>query len=166
MSMSTDRDDLAHRPEDALLDDDALLADRVLRSLHRNKDGHLSVSANMHKTAVLPIHNMAVLYCYTHESDDSYILHEHYLHSSEPCTYKIWLAAVLEEASNLERYSGENFHGVYGWNTAMVKITPLRNGDLFITIDKDGARGVRLSFNSGTRKQAARAKKKRKTRRV
>lgn len=157
-------DDLTYRPEDALLDDDNLLADRVLRSLHRNRDGHLAVSANCHPRSVLPVHNMAVLFCYT-QDDDAYILHEHYLHSFEPQTYKRWLAAVLEEAEALEKYSGENFYGVYGWSTAYVKITPLRNGDLFIKVDADGARGVRLSFSTRTSKQTTRNEKKRKVKR-
>lgn len=72
---------------------------------------------------------------------------------------------MLEEAEKLEKYSGKNWHGVYGWSTAYVQITPLRNGDLFIKVDADGARGVRLSFSPRTSKQAARNEKNSKAKR-
>jgi hypothetical protein len=55
---------------------------------------------------------------------------------------------------------------VYGWMTSFIRITPLRNGDLFIKIDKDGATGVRLAFSPRTVKHETRdkAKAKQKTR--
>lgn len=145
------------RPEDLLHDDENLLADRLLRSLHRNKDGHLATAYNRHKMAVQDRHNVAILYLYTVEQD-AYTLLQHYLHSPDPKKYGGWHAAVIEEGVYLTRNSGKNFYGVYGWLTAHVQITPLRTGDLLIKIDKEGARGVRLSFGSGKDKREAHTK--------
>lgn len=151
-------------PDDLLLDDDNLLRDRLMRSLHRNKDGHLAAAANRHSKAIENAHNVAVLFCYTRD-DDEFTMHEHYLYAPDARGYKQWSKLAVEEAKNLHKYSEENFHGVYGWSTAYVKITPLRNGDLFIKIDVDGARGVRLAFSSRKSKHASRKKKTAKTKR-
>lgn len=162
--------DPAFNPDDILLDDDNLLRDRLLRSLHRNGDGHLAAASNRHKQAIEAVHNMAVLFCYTCE-DDEYTMHEHYLYAPDARGYKQWSKLALNEAINLHKYSEDNFHGVFGWVTAYVKITPLRNGDLFIKIDVEGARGVRLTFSAGKSKYATRneknaeAKRKRSNRR-
>jgi hypothetical protein len=145
--------------EDLLHDDNNLLADKLLRSLHRNKSGHLASSHNTHKSECAESHNVAVLYCYTFE-DDLYTLHYHYVHSSEPLTLSQWTSLAMSEARSLNRNSGHNFYGVYGWLTAYIQITPLRNGDLFIKVDEEGARGVRLSFNTRKANNAARKKTK------
>lgn len=146
-------------PDETILDDSVLLADRLLRSLHRNNDGHLGPNNNRHKDAVDGRHNVAVLFVYTKDQEE-YTLHEHYLHSAVPLSYKKWHVAVLTEVKQVIRHSGKNLHGVYGWSTAVVPITPLRTGDLFIKIDKDGARGVRLAFNTREAKRASRHEKK------
>lgn len=130
-----------------VLDDGGLLVDRVLRSLHRNKEGHLSAHQRKHIQAIETSHNVAVLYVYTVE-DDSYMLHEHYVFSFKPCTYKRWFQIVQEEMERLRENMPDNFYGVYGWLTSYLQITPLRTGDLLIKIDAEGASGVRLTFGS------------------
>lgn len=140
--------------DDIIVDDSELLMDRLVRSLHRNTDGHLAGNQQGHKESIELNHNVAVLYIYTvHE--DGYELGEHYIYSSEPRTYKSWLEAVNEEIDTLVDEADKTFLGVYGWATAHVKITPLRNGDLFIKVDKTGARGVRLSFSSKPNQRTA-----------
>jgi hypothetical protein len=146
-------------PEEIILDDSVLLADRLLRSLHRNADGHLAAATNRHKDAIDPRHNVAILFVYTFE-DEEYTLHEHYVHSSDPQSYKGWHKIALAEVAKVCKFSGKNLHGVYGWCTSLVPITPLRTGDLFIVIDKNGARGVRLAFNTReTKRETLRQKK-------
>lgn len=152
--------DLAFRSEDLLLDDDNLLRDRLLRSLHRNKDGHLAVAANRHEQGIEAVHNMAVLFCYTLD-DGEYTMHEHYVFAPDTRGYKKWREIAKREAEALHKHSGDNFHGVYGWSTAYVKITPLRNGDLFININADGANGVRLTFGAKADEHETFKKKKR-----
>lgn len=149
--------------EDIVYDDSDLLADRLLRSLHRGKDGHLASAHNVHKAGVADEHNVAVLYCYTFD-DGLYTLHHHYVHSETPLTYKKWSDLALSEAKRLHRNSGPNFQGVYGWITSRVQITPLHTGDIFIKIDEEGARGVRLSFSSRKAGNEARKKAQRRTR--
>ena len=145
--------------EELILDDDGLLADRLLRSLHKNTDGHLSSSIRDHKESVLTSHNIAVLYVYT-LVDNAYTLHEHYIYSYEPLLYLQWRALVYEECKKLYANPVKDFHGVYGWQTSYLRITPLRNGDLFIKIDKDGVTGVRLTFSSASDKSDAHTKAK------
>lgn len=154
-------DDL--RPEDLLHDDPDLLADRLLRSLHRNKDGHLAVAYNRHPQGVEERHNVAILYCYT-EHDGAYTLYQHYVHSQESLTYKKWYELAVSEAIRLQKSNTENWYGVYGWLTATVQITPLRTGDLFIKIDKEGARGVRLAFSTRKARHETRTQAKRNSR--
>jgi hypothetical protein len=148
------------RAEDLLHDDENLLADRLLRSLHRNKDGHLAAAYNLHAKSVQPDHNVAVIYCYTVDQD-AYTLHQHYLHSRDSNDYAEWYKLVVAECHALTRNSADNFYGVYGWLTAIVQITPLRTGDIFIKIDAEGARGVRLAFNTRKNRHEARKKEKR-----
>jgi hypothetical protein len=141
--------------DNIVVDDSDLLADRLVRSLHRNPDGHLSASQQQHKDSVEITHNVAVLYIYTVDAGE-YMLHEHYVYSDEPLSYNAWVDVVNDECLRLTENADKSFVGVHGWTTAHLKITPLRTGDLFIKIDIDGARGVRLTFDS--------AKTERKTR--
>lgn len=133
--------------DDVVLDDSGLLLDRLLRSFHKNKDGHLAAGPRQHQESISETHNIAILYVYTLEAG-AYMLHEHYVFSHEPLTYKQWFKLVVSECHAIEDSDMKNFHGVYGWQTNYLQITPLREGDLFIKIDKDGARGVRLSFST------------------
>lgn len=144
-------------PSETVVDDSALLADRLVRSLHRNPHGHLASGPCAHGNAVDKSHNVAILYVYTHDADGLYSLHEHYVYTDKPLTYKQWHAIVEREATNIMRQKArKTLHGVYGWNTACIQITPLRTGDLFITVDDKGARGVRLAFGPKPAKPAAR----------
>lgn len=147
---------------DAPLDDSVLLQDRLLRSLHRNKDGHLASSKKAHFGSVLETHNIATLYVYS-ANEEFYALHEHYVFSHEPLSYKQWLDVVIRECFALEDAKLETYYGVYGWLTGYLRITPLRTGDLFIKIDSEGAKGVRLTFNTGKNKHETHNKKKSKT---
>jgi hypothetical protein len=151
--------------EELILDDDGLLADRLLRSLHRNTDGHLSSSIRDHYTSVLTTHNIAVLYIYT-LADNAYMLHEHYVFSYDPLPYEQWQPVVYNECKLLYANPVKDFYGVYGWQTSHLRITPLRNGDLFIKIDKDGVVSVRLSFGSLSNKHDAHSKEKASKKRV
>lgn len=151
--------------EELILDDDGLLADRLLRSLHRNTDGHLSSSVRDHRESVLASHNIAVLYVYT-VADDAYMLHEHYVFSYETLSYEQWLLVAYAECKLLYTNPVKDFHGVYGWQTSYLRITPLRNGDLFIKIDKEGVTGVRLTFGPVSNKFDAHSKEKASKKRV
>jgi hypothetical protein len=142
---------------DVILDDDDLLKDRLLRSLHRDANGHLAANRQHHENAVDGTHNVAILYVYTHESR-IYTLHEHYIYSAEPYSYKGWRLIVNDEIAKLVKASIKDFYGIYGWLTSTVHITPLRTGDMFIKIDSSGARGVRLTFDSRKDKREAHSK--------
>lgn len=148
---------LAPAPEDKVYDDDVLLADRVLRSLHRNGDGHVAPNQR-HKETILGDHNVAILYLYLIE-DGAYVLSEHYVYSPDSATYQSWRRIVLAEVEFIYKQAGRELYGVYGWITAKIQITPLRTGDLFIKIDKDGIKGVRLAFSARKAKSYARGKK-------
>lgn len=132
---------------EAILDDDDLLRDRLLRSLHRNKDGHLATTSHNHESTIADSHNATVLYIYTREGN-AYTLHEHYVYSHDPHSYKEWKEIVFKEIERILKHPPKDWHGVYGWLTSTIVITPLRTGDLLVKIDKDGARGVRLSFDT------------------
>lgn len=132
-------------PEDTVYDDEVLLADRVLRSLHRNQDGHLAPHQR-HKESVLGDHNVAILYLYLVE-DDAYVLGEHYVFAPDAVSYDHWRRIALHEVKSIYKQAGKELYGVYGWITGKIQITPLRTGDLFIKISKDGATGVRLTFS-------------------
>lgn len=153
---------LARAPEDTVYDDDVLLADAVLRTLHRNRDGHLAPHQR-HKESVLGDHNVAILYLYLIE-DDAYVLAEHYVYSPDSINYNQWCKIAVAEVAHIHKQAGNELHGVFGWITGKIQITPLRTGDLFIKINKDGASGVRLSFSARKAKQHARSKKTAKTR--
>lgn len=142
--------------EETVLDDHDLMADRLLRSLHKNADGHLSSHDRKHTQSVLPSHNIAVLYIYIVEGE-TYSLQERYVYSYEPRSYRQWKEAVLSECRSL---SHPNLYGVYGWLTNYLRVTPLRSGDLFIKIDKQGAKGVRLAFDPKETNRQARHEKK------
>jgi hypothetical protein len=143
---------------EGILDDDDLLKDRLLRSLHRNNDGHLAVQVKHHEKAVTESHNAAVLYIYTRDGR-AYTLHEHYVYSFDPRNYKEWNDAVKKEIERIILSKPKDWHGVYGWLTSTIVITPLRTGDLLIKVDKDGARGVRLSFDTRKAKHEAHKEK-------
>lgn len=146
-------------PTDALiLDDGDLLRDRLLRSLHRNRDGHLAASARRHADQVSPMHNIAVLFVYTTHGA-AYSMHEHYIFSHDARPYRDWLRLVYAELDKLQRLDDGTLHGVYGWMTSVMRITPLRTGDLFIKIDSSGATGVRISFSAAKDKRETRSKK-------
>ena|SRR6187399_203614 len=141
--------------DDVLVDDSALLGDRLVRSLHKAPTGHLSGNPKRHKDCVHDDHNIAVLYIYTGTEKHGYEMHEHYIYSDLPCSYTEWSRMVQEEGRRLELSPSADYIGVYGWQTARVSVTPLRNGDLFIKIDDQGAHGVRLAFGTKTDKRTA-----------
>lgn len=132
---------------ESMLDDHDLLQDSLIRSLHRAHDGHLAAT-HAHRREVLPSHNVAVLYTYL-RSGNVYVLDTVYVWSRVPRVYSSWVTLVNKEVDRLNRNSSPKFYGVYGWITATIKFTPLRTGDLFITVNKNGARGVRLTFGTG-----------------
>jgi hypothetical protein len=146
--------------DDIVVDDGALLADRLVRSLHQNADGHLAINQKAHEASIEDGHNVAILYIYT-SFEDGYVMHEHYAYSKDSLRYNEWRKIVIEECKKLDRNKGDNWLGVYGWATAHVKVTPLRTGDLFIKVDKEGARGVRLTFDSRKTKRSPRKGAKR-----
>ena len=155
----------ANPPDESELiqDDDILLQDRLLRSLHRDKNGHLNTDASYtsHAIAPKPNHNVVILSCYTCD-DGEYSLFSHYVYSSEPLNYKEWCKVALTEAERITRKAArqKNFYGVYGWQTNFVKITPLRTGDLWLKIDEKGPRCVRLAFNPRKNSNETHAQKK------
>jgi hypothetical protein len=146
--------------EEEILDDSDLLRDRLLRSLHRDQNGHLAASRREHKNSVADQHNVAVLFLYSKE-DEAYTLHEYYMHHPKPANYWSWRRIVVEECKRLYRNRNwATWHGVYGWFTTFIQITPMRTNDLFIKVDATGATGVRLSFNRrGTQHETRTAKK-------
>jgi hypothetical protein len=150
---------------EVVIDDALLLQDRLMRSLHRNKDGHLAANRESHKTSISTEHNIATLYVYSIDDDGAYMLHEHYIFSHQPLSYKEWLALVIRECFELDAEKADSYHGVYGWLTNHLRITPMRTGDLFIKIDGEGATGVRLTFDSRKNKRNAHKEKKSKSRR-
>jgi hypothetical protein len=145
--------------DDIVTDDGSLLADRLVRSMHRSDDGHLAINQKAHESSVESRHNVAILYIYT-EFDDGVVINEHYVYSHKPNKYKEWAKIANDEAVFLEKHKGKDWLGVYGWQTSHVAITPLRSGDLFIKIDKQGATGVRLTFNSTKDKRVSSRGKK------
>jgi hypothetical protein len=144
----------ANPPDESELvqDDDILLQDRLLRSFHRDKHGHLAThrSHKIHEASPQQNHNVIILSCYLCD-DGEYSLFNHYVYSSEPLNYREWCKVAETEAVRLTRKARnarqKNFYGVYGWQTNFVKITPLRTGDLWLKIDEKGPRCVRLAFS-------------------
>ena len=145
---------------DVVIDDAILLQDRLMRSLHRNSDGHLAASKKGHNDSVLSTHNIATLYIYTVDSDEAYMMHSHYIYSHDPLSYRNWLTLVIAECFKVEDNKSDTYYGVYGWLTGFMRITPMRTGDLFIKISEEGAKGVRLAFNTAKNKHEAYKKKK------
>jgi hypothetical protein len=149
---------------EAVLDDGDLLKDRLLRSFHRNRDGHLSVFSNRHTSMVQNTHNCALIYVYLQYGHE-YAVADHYVYSHTPHTYKYWRNLVYAELETLEENPPDQWYGAYGWLTSTIQITPLRTGDLFVAIDASGARGVRISFDTGTNQRKAHNEKVKSTRR-
>lgn len=146
-------------PTDALiLDDGDLVRDRLLRSLHRNSDGHLAASPRRHADQVSPLHNVAVLYVYCAHEGDSHSMHEQYIFSHDPRSYRDWWHLVNTECFRLHR-ADQTIIGVYGWMTSTMRITPLRTGDLFIKIDRSGVHGVRITFSAAETQRETHKKK-------
>lgn len=143
-----------------VLDDDMLLKDRLLRSFHRDGNGHLYVSARNHAAGILTEHNVAILYIYLRDKEDVYTLIERYVYSQYSQSYKEWLQLVQQDIALIQENPPKDWLGVYGWHTNYLVFTPMRTGDLFICIDKEGVKGVRLSFNPKKIRRAARHEKK------
>lgn len=141
--------------DELAVDDGALLLDRLVRSLHRNRDGFLSADEKHPNAGIDERHNAACLYIYTVD-EDLYTLNTYYVYGGkEPHTYEEWREIAHDAVDELNANATENWHGVYGWSTTTLRITPIRTGDLFIAIDAAGVRGVRISFNTGKNKHAS-----------
>lgn len=146
--------------DEVVSDDGALLLDRLVRSLHRNKDGFLSTNEKNPKASIDDWHNAVCLYIYTLD-DELYTLNTYYVFGGfEPHKYEDWCAIAHSAIDDLNKLAGSNWHGVYGWSTTTIRVTPIRTNDLFIAIDAEGVRSVRVSFNPRKSKHAARKSKK------
>lgn len=143
--------------DEAITDDGALLLDRLVRSLHRNSDGFLSTDEKNPKRSIDEWHNAVCLYIYAVDDDGFYTLNCYYVYGGddEPHTYEEWRAVAFESVDELNEQQKGNWYGVYGWSTTTIRITPIRNGDLFVAIDDDGVRSVRVAFNSRKSKHAS-----------
>lgn len=135
--------------DEAITDDGALLLDRLVRSLHRNADGFLSADEKHPDSGIDEWHNAACLYIYTVD-EGSYTLSTYYVFGGfEPHSYEEWRDIAFEAIDELNaQQKSASWHGVYGWSTTTIRVTPIRTGDLFIAIDADGVRGVRITFDS------------------
>lgn len=138
---------LLPRTDALVLDDGDQVRDRLLRSLHRNADGHLAASHRKHAEQVTAEHNIAVLYVYQAPEPGAHSMYESYVFSHDPRGYREWYRLVNAECFRLHR-ADKSVLGIYGWLTSFMRITPLRTGDLFIKIDRSGAHGVRISFDT------------------
>lgn len=147
--------------DDVVTDDGALLLDKIVRSLYRNKDGFLTTDAKHPHRSIDDWHNAVCLYIYTVD-DGLYALNTYYVHAGdeEPHSYEEWRSIAFDAADNLNAQAKQNWHGIYGWSTTTIRITPIRNNDLFIAIDPDGVRHVRVSFNTGKTKRETQKGKK------
>jgi len=147
--------------DEIVSDDGALLLDRLVRSLHRNKDGFLVPDERNPKHHVDSWHNAICLYIYTVDEDELYTLNTHYVFGGfEPHSYEEWREIAFDAIDELNKQAESNWHGVYAWSTTAIRMTPMRTGDLFIAVDANGVRGVRLSFNSRKVKREAHKSKK------
>jgi hypothetical protein len=141
--------------DELVTDDGALLLDRLVRSLHRNKDGFLSTNEKNPKVGIEENHNAICLYIYTVD-EDAYTLNTYYVFGGfEPHRYEEWREIANEATDELNELAGANWHGVYGWSTTTIKVTPIRTGDLFICVDEKGVRSARISFNTRKTKRTA-----------
>lgn len=138
------------RPEDVLLSDARLTLDRLIRSLYQNKDGLLCTNEKNHKTAIDDNHNALCLYVYYKEAkEEAYYLDVFYVYVAYPPeSYAEWVQAAHESTDRLNAHPPDGFFGVYGWTTTVIKVTPIRTDDMLIAVDKQGARGVRISFDT------------------
>lgn len=144
--------------DDVITDDGALLLDRLVRSLHRNKDGFLSTDEKHPKRSIDEWHNAVCLYIYALDIDGFYTLSTYYVYGGrDPHTYEEWrqIAHEATDAMNEQANTRSQPYGIYGWSTTTIRVTPIRTGDLFIAIDVDGVRGVRISFDTRKDKRAA-----------
>lgn len=149
--------------DEAITDDGALLLDRLVRSLHRNKDGFLSTDEKHPKRSIDDWHNAVCLYIYALDDDGFYTLNTYYVYAGDgPHSYETWREIAYEATDELNEQAdaGANWHGVYGWSTTTIRVTPIRTGDLFIAVDAEGVRSVRVSFNNRKDKRASRQSKK------
>lgn len=132
--------------DEIISDDGALLLDRLVRSLHRNKDGFLSTNEKNPQVSVDEWHNAICLYIYTADEHGFYTLNTYYVYGGkEPHSYEEWREIAFESTDELKENSDVN---VYGWSTTTIRVTPIRTGDLFICVDVNGVRGVRITFNT------------------
>lgn len=145
--------------DELVSDDGALLLDRLVRSLHRNKDGFVAVDERNPKHHIDAWHNAVCLYIYTADDDELYTLNTYYVFGGfEPHSYEEWREIAFDAVDELNKQ--DNFYGVYAWSTTTIRMTPIRTGDLFIAIDVDGVRGVRITFDSRKAKRETRKSKK------
>jgi hypothetical protein len=143
--------------DEAITDDGALLLDRLVRSLHRNLDGFLAPDERSPKHHIDEWHNAVCLYIYAVDENGFYTLNTYYVFSNEPHTYEEWREIAYDATDELNEQSkdGANWHGVYGWSTTTIRVTPIRTGDLFIAVDAEGVRSVRVSFDTRKAKRAS-----------
>lgn len=147
--------------DEIVTDDGALLLDRLVRSLHRNLDGFLSTDEKHPKRSIDEWHNAICLYIYAVDDDGFYTLNTYYVFGGyEPHSYEEWRKIAHETIDELNAHAGEGWHGVYGWSTTTIRVTPIRTGDLFVAVDADGVRSVRISFNTRKAKRATHKGKK------
>jgi hypothetical protein len=146
--------------DEIVSDDGALLLDRLVRSLHRNADGFLSTDEKHPKRSIDEWHNAICLYIYACD-DGLYTLNTYYVYGGhDPHSYEEWRTIAHETIDELNKNASSNWHGVYGWSTTTIRVTPIRTGDLFVAIDADGVRSVRISFNPRKAKRDAHSRKK------
>lgn len=139
--------------DEIISDDGALLLDRLVRSLYRNKDGFLSANDRNQRSGVEEMHNAVCLYIYTEDENGFYTLNTYYVYGGkDPHSYEEWREIAFEAADELK--DGADIC-IYGWTTTTIRVTPIRTGDLFICVDDNGVRGVRITFNSRARKHEA-----------
>lgn len=148
--------------DEVITDDGALLLDRLVRSLHRNADGFLAPDERNPKHHVDEMHNAVCLYIYAADSDGFYTLNTYYAYGgNELHTYEEWRAIAFSAVDELnDKRADVDSFGVYGWSTTTIRVTPVRTGDLFIAVDADGVRSVRISFDSRKGKRASHNGKK------
>lgn len=142
--------------DEAITDDGALLLDRLVRSLHRNADGFLSTNEKNPKASIDEWHNAVCLYIYALDDDGFYTLNTHYVYGgSDPHTYEEWREIAFAATDEINLDAAAKRLSVYGWSTTMIRVTPIRTGDLFIAVDADGVRSVRVTFDNRKDKRAS-----------